>query len=532
MRIRTLIAFLLTTLLPVGCSRSLEQDQLRPEETETGSLTLHFCSGLPASKAGTGAQDGYAFNNLLVLIANDANKLVDKEYKELASDATTDVVSFKDLKVGTYNVYAYANIDHTDWQLSGQSIAEVEKLLEGDKSGGDPVDVTRVLQTLEGSNTPAAPSTAMLLTGHEVISVGSRQNTGEVDLLRPVTRLNVYLQNNTDYAVTLNDLSFSDFNPSKTFLLNQWDSSGVPQVPDGTEYRSLPAYDTEHPDIVTAGSGQTLVYSTLLWEGAADVEYRIFANLTLDFGNGTTLNKKLTQADIQPLTLSTIQNMAVGESKNVMLVSPNTGNGAFCGHSGSSSVNVSARYSSMAEYLEKANQILNDHTKRSYYILTFTRVEDDAEKQCVTLVRDSWNPLLGNNWKQFAYLESGAPVGGGYPVSNDFDGYLVRFRTDAWNHFDYLRINNGSPGYNNVGSATGGTDGNFQWALFEVDAEGSTMRLVDRETAQVSQLTQMRRNQELNVVLNVYYQQEAHEFGFVVDNTYWTVGHEMEHLYQ
>ncbi len=496
---------------------------------EPASLTLNLSPGLLSTKAGD-IKDGYAFHNVLVIIANDANKVVGKIYKEYDVNVASDVVSFEDLKVGTYHVYAYANIDHENWQ-SGNTISTVEKNLAAHRDGGDLLDSYRELKVMEGRAAPASPTKSMLLTGHRVMSVGSFENIGSVDLLRPVTRLNVYIQNHTDYKTTLKGLSFSDFNPSNSYLLRHWDSYDVPVVPAGTEYRSLPAYDAANPVTLESGSGRKLAYSTLLWEGAAET-YRMFANVEIDFGGGSKVEKELVQNSVTLLSYDVISNMAVGETKNVMLVSPNAGNGAFFGHTGSANVKEQAKYRSEASYSVKAMEILNDYARKDNYILTLARAEDVDGKKCVTLQKGTWNPLLGNNWKKYAYLEEGAPVNDGYPVSNDFKGCLVRFRTDAWQHYDYLRNSGGNgPEYNNTGSVDGGTSGDYQWALYEVDARGSTLRLIDNETAQVTPLTYMRRNQELNVVMNIYFQQEEHKFDFVVDNAYWTEGHEMEHTY-
>ena len=75
-------------------------------------------------------------------------------------------------------------------------------------------------------------------------------------------------------------------------------------------------------------------------------------------------------------------------------------------------------------------------------------------------------------------------------------------------------------------------NGNRRWAFYEVDPDGSVMKLIDNETSQVTRLTQMVRNQELNVVLNVYRGVVSGDFDFYVDNVYWTNPSESGHVFQ
>jgi len=509
---------LLTAGLALSCTRPLEEGQ--PSE-ERGNLTLRLSPGLLSTKAGSLAT-GDTFRNVLVIMANDANRVVQRIYKELDSGVASDVVSFQDLKVGTYQVYAYANIDHTAWQ-NDPFIADEEKMLAQNQDGGGLLNVDRELKTFYGTETPPTPDESMLLTGHKVLSVGSYENIGEIELLRPVSRFNVYVHNHTDYVVTLKSLDFSDFNPSRGYLLSHWDDSGEPLFPAGTEYRSLPSYDSEHPLVLSASSGRTLAYSHYLWEGSAPEDYRMFARIKIDFGNGSFTEKGLSQNWVYPLHYADVYNMAVGETKEVMLLNPNTNNGAFYGHNGSQVQKTLAQYSTNAQYEAAARAILSDNLKRESYILTLTRTADG-----VKIHRGNWNVCYGNG-KDFAYLEQGTPTAGTYPISAFTAEDLFQFRTDAWNHWDFIWNNGTAPGYHNAESREKAQEGNYMWALYEV--KGSNLRLIDNSTAQVTPLRQMLRNQELNVVLNVYYQQEARAVSFEIDNTYWTEGHTESHTY-
>ena len=55
-----------------------------------------------------------------------------------------------------------------------------------------------------------------------------------------------------------------------------------------------------------------------------------------------------------------------------------------------------------------------------------------------------------------------------------------------------------------------------------MNPEGSQLKLIDNATHQVTPLTYMVRNWDLNVVLNVYYGVDDIDINFRVDNYYWS----------
>ena len=525
------IAFTLLALGLVACS--VEQPQ-EPAAAGVGSLRLHLSPGLPGTRADIPdslktPQNGYAFKNVLVVIANDAQKVIARDYKDYSAAVSSDVLSFQDIKVGSYQVYAYANIDHVDWQRA-QTIAQVEACLTASKEGGDLMNPDRQLRPLSGSAVPADPGklatpVPMLLTGHRQLSVGVNENVGTVELMRPVSRLNVYLHNHTAFDIKLKSLSFTDFNPSHAYLLDHR-SGGMPELPDSNTYRPLPPYDVANPVNVPAAdsnsSGQALVYSQLLYENKYDREYRMYASVDLDFVNGEnqheTLNMVLSQEGVRRVTYSEIAEMTPGQTKTVMLVNPNTKTGFFYGYMGTSLVYVAANYNFQDTFQAKAEEILENKQIRSYYCFTLS-CEADGKYQ----MKVGTKSIFGN---EALTLEEGfVPTNKEFPVTQDFDGYLLRFRNSS---NKYLVNNNKS-----VGMTSSGLDkGNVMWAVYEVNPLGSALRLIDNETAQVTPLSCMLRNQELNVVMNVYYGELERSFEFELDNAWWTEGHHMVQTFE
>jgi hypothetical protein len=58
-----------------------------------------------------------------------------------------------------------------------------------------------------------------------------------------------------------------------------------------------------------------------------------------------------------------------------------------------------------------------------------------------------------------------------------------------------------------------------------------TLVMVDPDTSMPVPLTSMKRNQDLTVVVNIYYQELDGTFTLSVDNTYWTTGHSSGHTF-
>lgn len=543
MRRRFFISLLLLLVALWSCRRTAPEPI---QEGATGSLTLLLGSRDPQTKADPEdpSLDGYAFKNVLVIIADANRKVIDKVYKTYphvqeqgdiqgtvaASQVTNDAINFRDLKVGAYQVYVYANIKHTDWQKTGSTVEEVEKTLA---AGTGTLDVDHQLAALSGSQVPAIPAgeNGMLLTGHKELFVGVHENIGEVDLLRPVVRFNVYIHNHTPFSLTLNKLDFTPFNASASYLLDHRADDGSPVVPDETEYRKLPAYDEANPKIVEAPTGseatagRELVYRQLLYENKIKGDYRMFATVTLNVvdANDTPnpIQQELVTDGVRLVPYEEMAALEEGESKQVLLVNPNSKNGNFYGWSGSKLVYSAAKYGLLTSFNAHAEDLLKNAEIGSYYVLTLTRTADGRFTFRHKNKSDSFLKLVkvGNSSMTedaLTMVEGAVPSAMDFPVSPEFSGFLFRFHdSNSTPRFLYNVDNQLKADDFNI------TAGNRVWALYEAYPKGSVLKFIDNETAQVKPLDYMRRNEELNVVMNVYYQEVSHTLSFEVENTYW-----------
>jgi hypothetical protein len=318
-------------------------------------------------------------------------------------------------------------------------------------------------------------------------------------------------------------------------------------LPAATVPQTVPAQDASDSE-----SGYR-VYSQLLYENAAG-EYRLFAGITLDPDGDKRQSAYVTDGNTWPLTPDFVRSMQVEDTRIVLLVNPNYRNnndGGVFYADGTSIKKLALPYSREEDFRNRIRELVSDANSRDKYLFTLKRISDDASTglplYSLTNKVNNVNVLKALT-KDGAFLEDGEVPSSGadYPISADFKGRLFRFRTDAWNHKDYLRNYSNAAGYNWVESNNNNDatyyhnnhpgrqyvdEGIFQWALYDTDG-GAGLKVVDNVTSQVSPLSYMRRNQELNVVLNVFYQQEYKHVNFVVDNAWWTTGHTMEHVFE
>lgn len=238
-------------LLP-GCVHPLNP------ETKRSDLVICLSSALDAAIETKAVEEGDTFNEVLVLVTRDG-AVLHRQVVSLQSEVSYTEVHFRNVEIGSYDVYAYANYTSTAWQESNNTVSDNE-LVEN-----MPFSTQRTLKALTGRDVPAAPASQehMLLTGFSVIPVGVANNIGSIKLYRPVIRLNVWLNNHTPKSIRVDDIGFNYFNASNTFLLGRTDDEGRPVMPSGVLLRPLPLFSFTES---IPKDGRVKVYSTLLYE--------------------------------------------------------------------------------------------------------------------------------------------------------------------------------------------------------------------------------------------------------------------------
>ncbi|MBR3562554.1 MAG: FimB/Mfa2 family fimbrial subunit [Bacteroidales bacterium] len=576
-----LIAILMCAL---SCGRE-ERFDTGPD-SGFGAIELRLDSGgamrVETKTLADSLKDGFFFNNVLVVLTDNDCKVVGSVYKAYPyvpgvsdlQDAVAetsvmeDVIHFEHLLPGNYQVYAYANIDATEWQDG--AISANEKLV----SPGDDFTqyLDRKLLSLNSSDTsvPVTPSTKMLLTGQKTIPVGLSVATETVDLLRPVVRVKVTVKNNTPFPVKVDTLFFSGFNPDKAYLLDHSNSSGLPVVPDGATYRELPAYPilSASPTTVRANS-DSLVYKTLVYENAATLPYEICAVFSMDRSSEslTPLSVSLGKVgSFGPVTYSYLNSMPVGNHVDVLVINPRITTRAgrlYYGIGANGTAWESCGYEHYDGFLTRARAIYNEEAY-TYTEFGGNGVWTNTHGQAGWTGNNSDNPKYDNffdyrNGVGGSYFrritKNGANnytidglstnigtetsidgvniVQGVYPTAGrfpeDLDGsLLVRFTKNNKNLKSDFVYNNNNASQAKFTKLTWDTQNNHdhQFILFgKPDDSGAPLKRILKENNKEVPLTYMSRNEDINIVINVFYADQEGSIDFLVDNSTWDDEH-------
>ncbi|MBR5402688.1 MAG: hypothetical protein IK113_00485 [Bacteroidales bacterium] len=570
------IILLLGVLTAWSCHKEVE-----PVGAALGSgsieLRLNSEKAITFQTKATDLEEGLKFNNVLVVLVNNGGKVVAKEYKDEVSPVTDDVISFGSLLPGTYHVYAYANIDATAWQ-SG-SISSQEQGLAIGASFSSFVD--RELATLTGTDVPSDPSTSMLLTGHKEIPVGLTRVSETLNLLRPVVRFKVTVRNHTQFPVSVNDLRFGRFNPDKSYLLDHFDESGVPSVPADVSYRAMPSFDTSvGDDNSVAPEAEEVIYQRLMYENAYSGVYKIFATLELDRTSESLANLVLSLGDrpFGPIDYETLSSMDEGEQVDVLVTNPQTSARSgriLCNISSDNNmVWESAGYANYNLFYSRALAIWNEDSDydystyysytnangysgwdglnasdgsqathfnytgaRSRYFHTLTKSNGTYSITGLALQKNNSNDN-GKCLTEFSGFE--IEKGVSYKKNNswknpeDMTNYLVRFKknTNQYIQCDAIWSETKPDKKTNLKLfANNQANGDRQFALFGKYMSGGKMKRILKDNNKEVPLSYMARNEEINVVLNVYYSDQTGELNFVVDNSTWSTATTSTHTF-
>lgn len=549
------------------------------EQSGTGGIDLRLNSGKAITlQTRTDLTEGLEFDNVLVILVNSSGNVVSNVYKtypytnqgggdlqdtEVATSVTEDVIHFSGLLPGTYHVYAYANIDAAEWQKTGSDLISAQEKLATSGSFSSYVD--RELAQLTGSAIPSDPSTSMLLTGHKEISIGLTPVPESLDLLRPVVRFKVTVRNHTPFPVTVNELRFSAFNPDRAYLLDHLNASGVPSVPGTVTYRTMPAFDPSGSDDNSVGADSAeVIYQRLVYENVSPDPYKIFATLTLDRSSQALSNLQMSLGDhpFGVIDYTTLNNMSEGEQVDVLFTNPQISirSGRIFAYISANNYMAweSAGYDNYNAYFGRAKAIYDQEASFTYS--NYTNANTDGYSAWDGVSADpKEDRIFDYTGKRAQYFHTISKSGGLYTIHglainnantgtvsgtsitnlriengvvksgknpNDVSGKLVRFINNS--NGQYLKANtnweNNVPKKkeSNLRFEAGGDHQDRQFMLFGKYLSGGLLKRILKDNNKEVTLTHMARNEDINVVLNVYYSDQEGEITFSVDNTNWT----------
>ncbi len=266
---------LLIALLPllVSCEQGFMGEWWGGETPAEGNASLTLTVAVPpadettraVAAAGTAAA-GEKMNTLLVLLVRNSDNIIVAR-QEVVDDATgfrnsntEAVVTFDNLAVATYRVYLIANYESVStvtWAnyAVNANISSIENALVG---------------ALSGVTTPSyAENKGMPMTAKLTTTLQHGTNTVDAEMERVVARFGVSLHNHVDredFKVVFSDVKLSNFNAPNTYLFNHSN-----EVPSGS-YR---AFFESSSESVYAPAGTSTTFDTYLYETDSSASYEL-----------------------------------------------------------------------------------------------------------------------------------------------------------------------------------------------------------------------------------------------------------------
>ncbi len=429
-----------------------------------GSLTVTFSATSVARAATPGDGDIYSGGGMedltLVLVNSMGNVSEVQRLQSLVGDEQrVKSVTFVNLDVGNYMLYAYANVERS---LLDEAKGQLASLKAGDTFNSNYYNA--LFNTLSGRETPIIDDVhPLLLTASKSVTVGVENSSVSIDLLRPVVWFEVRLYNHSDFPMQVDDISFSNFNPSTSYLFSK---DGA--IPSSVSYRALPLYDNYSggSDIVVSPASESTIYETALFENRAP-SYTM--NMTLKAGDSELQN-------VGSMTAGTDAYAMKNRSTGRYLVDNGSGTMALVS---SLSAAKSLEHALWQFSSTSAGYMTNVATGKRYY-------------------RSTTSATSGSNLT-FAITS----------------GYLrISYRSGVRTY--YLRDNNGTVNFtNNVSGQT--QDWQLQQSVQKTASiNNSQINVVDMNTAAVVPMTEQLRNQHVKIVINAYYNDTDGKFNFTV----------------
>ena len=445
--------------------------------------------------------DGGGMEDLVIILVSPKNKVVSKKsftYNNATGWSGDDLISntenkevttrFTDLDVSDYKVYAYANTVNCPTYFND----ELRNKLNNVTVGSDFELADAVLPALTGTNVPEVSATRpMLLTAAKEIPVQIGVTEAVVEMLRPFVSFELQVHNHSSKTLKINSLNFRSFNPTTAYLTPH---AGVlpEETGTGNVYRSLPAFST--PIEITTNDVAS-VYKTYLYETTAE-DSRYQFDLNLGFEGVTVETSSPVLHSTTPRTevtgqfqINTIYAL-FNTSKKVYLMDDGTGKMTVASQiTNENFLNASWEFSGSSEgYLK------NSGTNKLYY-------------------RSTQSQIVGNN-----LTFNGTNVLYIYYPYIYYDDY-------GYKHTEYYCLHYDSePEYRYNGSTLYGSQ---PWKLYTINTEMKTTTVVVPPATASNQqisviqgdgtaipMTEMRRNQKVVIVVNVYFEEQTGTFRF------------------
>lgn len=442
---------------------------------EQASLVLRIATRAITPGDGN-ASDGGGMNDLIVVLVNNdqvaGNRVEATASLSDLSSSQRQTVSFDNITLGSYSLYAFAN--HSGNSLfSATAFASLQK---GDNFTQAMADAA--FASLSGSATPDAmfrsSDGAMLLTARKDIEIKLGSNTATVEMLRPLVHFLVELNNHSNHKMMVNQssLSFSNFNASTSYVIAH------DNMNTGT-HRALP---TKNAEIEIPAHENAVVYECYLYENQASA---------YNFGMDVNLWSDNT--------------MVV--SGYIISVPDEWGGTRYIRNNGDNSISIDGAYSDNCLWTVTPTGDNNG----TYYVMS-----DVGSSPYLCISREGWEHVRmythSNNDQNIIKLH--IPD---YQVGQAFSSVIGHSAWDRYIHYSngwyQLTGRYSSRAWNFTPVGSGTTEGYQQIASFR----NRQLYKVDAVSGKKSPLSEMRRNSQVKVTLNAYFNELNGEFNYAVE---------------
>ncbi len=257
-------------LLAFACKRDNNPEII---QDGTGSLVLNIGS---STKAGTAA-DGDKMNNLHVWVTDKSDVVVryaswtgsNNAQVTMNASLAAATVSISNINRGEYNIYIIANAPSSfTFPAVGNTIGDTFKKF--------------VLKLPDGSLKPDFGTGGMPLSLISSVSISPGKNVLNAELVRVCGRIRVSVRNHTTSKnIFLQSVKLGARNPDRGYLFHQNGHA----VPDGTIYRDFVSIDNGDGKTVTSyikpGTMETVIDQYIFETGL-----NVVANMSLSFSGG------------------------------------------------------------------------------------------------------------------------------------------------------------------------------------------------------------------------------------------------------
>ncbi|MBQ2447630.1 MAG: hypothetical protein II277_04410 [Bacteroidales bacterium] len=452
-----------------------EKHHFGTSSQEQASLVLRIATRAITPGDGN-ASDGGGMNDLIVVLVNHdqvaGNRVEATASLSDLSSSQRQTVSFDNITLGSYSLYAFANYNGNSL-FSATAFASLQK---GDNFTQAMADAA--FASLSGTATPDAmfrsSDGAMLLTARKDIEIKLGSNTATVEMLRPLVHFLVELNNHSNHKMMVNQssLSFSNFNASTSYVIAH------DNMNTGT-HRALP---TKNAEIEIPAHENAVVYECYLYENQASA---------YNFGMDVNLWSDNT--------------MVV--SGYIISVPDEWGGTRYIRNNGDNSISIDGAYSDNCLWTVTPTGDNNG----TYYVMS-----DVGSSPYLCISREGWEHVRmythSNHDQNIIKLH--IPD---YQAGQAFSSVIGHSAWDRYIHYSngwyQLTGRYSSRAWNFTPVGSGTTEGYQQIASFR----NRQLYKVDAVSGKKSPLSEMRRNSQVKVTLNAYFNELNGEFNYAVE---------------